>query len=150
MQHSAIRPFRCAPRESDVRRGVSAARTLGCCSAPWGRYRCRDGRGRRKASARRTFRPAGRRQAQRLPVDWQFAVPIAPAGDEVIVTASVWAKLPSYPGGEVTSELCAQRIQASRPPEPLDPPLELQPDKVFTTDRQIFNFVLPPSLAVGT
>ena len=102
------------------------------------------GRGRRKASARRTFRP------QRLPVDWQFAVPIAPAGDEVIVTASVWAKLPSYPGGGVTSELCAQRIQASRPPEPLDPPLELQPDKVFTTDRQIFNFVLPPSLAVGT
>ena len=46
---------------------------------------------------------AGKRSVCRL--DWQFAVPIAPAGDEVIVTASVWAKLPSYPGGEVTSEL---------------------------------------------
>jgi hypothetical protein len=60
---------------------------------------------------------AGKRSVCRL--DWQFAVPIAPAGDEVIVTASVWAKLPSYPGGGVTSKLTRPKNTSQSPPEPL-------------------------------
>jgi hypothetical protein len=90
---------------------------------------------------------AGKRTVIR--VDWQLAVPIAPPGEEVIVTSSVWAKVPSYPSGPVTTELRAQSDTSQPPPAPTAPRLEMRPTAIFTTNRQMFNFVLPASLAAG-
>ena len=105
---------------------------------------------------------AGKRTVLRI--DWQIAVPQAPPEDAVIVTASVWAEVPSYPGGPVSVRLYPQADTGKS--APAWPPIELRPARAYTSmysylywqsstagnatlNPGTFNFVLPAGLAVG-